>query len=164
MHKASNDTTKGAEYLKPTFKEDYNQPEGTQFTPPTRAKHVEQPPNQPTEDTAPPEEDTTPNTEPQENQPNPEPERKTSREERNLKSDLGNYWKCTDQDPHYDGPIARQLRIRVTGLKEEETEPTQEDFWTLEDDKDAYFQKWKQTYTKIHKEGSFESLQLHFRV
>ena len=68
--------------------------------------------------------------------------------------------------PNIDGPIARRLRVRVTGLKkdEEESEPTQEDFWTLEDDEEEYFKEWKQKYTQIHKERSFESLQKDSRV
>ena len=74
------------------------------------------------------------------------------REERNLKSELGDYWKCTDYDPHFDGPIARRLRVRTTNLKidEEESGPTQEDFWTLENDMDPYFTKWKKAYKQIH--------------
>ena len=71
-------------------------------------------------------------------------ERKISREEKNLESDLGNYWRCTDHDPHYDGSLGRRLRARVTELNiEEEVKEELEDYWILEDERDQDFINWK---------------------
>ena len=78
-------------------------------------------------------------------------ERKISREEKNLKSDLGSYWRCTDHDPHYDGNLGRQLRARVTELNlEDELKQELEAYWILEDDeKDEDFIEWKKIFKSI---------------
>ena len=57
------------------------------------------------------------------------------------------------------GPIARRLRVRTTDLEKdkEESEPTQEDFWSLEDDEERYFKAWKEKYNQIHKGNSLKS-------
>ena len=74
-------------------------------------------------------------------------ERKTSREEKNLNSELGDYWRCTDHDPHHDGGMGRRLRARVTELSkvntDEEIEDELQDYWSLEDDKDENFKAWR---------------------
>ena len=92
-----------------------------------------------------PETQTPPPDEPSANQPEQHEERKLSREEKNLQSDLGSYWRCTDHDPHYDGNLGRRLRARVTELNKP-NEETMEDYWVLEDEDDAYFMSWKKVY------------------
>ena len=75
--------------------------------------------------------------------------RKLSREEKNLKSDLGSYWRCTDHDPHYDGGMGRRLRARVTELNTQ-TEESMEDYWILENEYDKDFTDWKAFYLEIN--------------
>ena len=79
-------------------------------------------------------------------------ERKTSREEKNLNSELGDYWRCTDHDPHHDGGMGRRLRARVTELSkvntEEEIEDELQDYWSLEDEKDKNFEAWRELVNK----------------
>ena len=119
MHEQDNKRTDDASYKKPLFNEEYKQPDlnqGDQTSPIHTTKHMEKPVETPMDTTIPIKEEPTPNTEAPEEQPAPAKERRPSREETNLKSDLGNYWKCTDHDPHYDGPIARRLRVRATDL------------------------------------------------
>ena len=76
--------------------------------------------------------------------------RKLSREEKNLKSELGNYWRCTDHDPHYDGGLGRRLRARVTELNKD-NEETIEDYWILENEEDDYFISWKKVYQETNR-------------
>ena len=76
--------------------------------------------------------------------------RKLSREEKNLKSELGNYWRCTDHDPHYDGNLGRRLRARVTELNKD-NEETIEDYWILENEEDDYFISWKKVYQETNR-------------
>jgi hypothetical protein len=143
MHKASNENTQGEDYKKPLFKEKYEKPIENQFQPPiTQAEHVEPTTEPPEQEPTPPEEVQETIEETQTEQPAPATERKISRKEKNLKSNLGDYWRCTDHDPHYD----------VTGLKqdEQETEPKMEDYWILEDEEEEYFKAWKTKYQQIN--------------
>ena len=98
-----------------------------------------------------PEAPATPAEEPQPTPTEQPAERKISREEKNLQSDLGNYWRCTDHDPHYDGSLGRRLRARVTELNKEEEEEMMEDYWILEDERDENFVNWKELYLKTSK-------------
>ena len=118
----------------------------------TWAEHVEETTELPEEEATPAEEIQGPIEEIPTEQPAPTMERKISREEKNLESDLGNYWRCTDHDPHYDGALGRRLRIWVNGLKqdEQEAEPKMEDYWMLEDEEEEYFKAWKTTYQQIN--------------
>ena len=160
MHRASNANARpGEEYMKPVFKETHeretvtNQPPAPTNPNPTTDKDEgeattnieditpETPTNAPERIPQVPED--------QQQQPTePPPERKLSREERNLNSDLGDYWRCTDHDPHYDGEIGRRLRARVTELikvnSTEELEDELQDYWSLEDEKDEDFKKWRE--------------------
>ena len=105
----------------------------------------------PEEPTTPPEEPQTTTEETTTEQIEHPVERKISREEKNLNSDLGNYWRCTDHDPHYDGSLGRRLRARVTELKlEDELKQELEAYWILEDDeRDQDFIKWKDLLKSI---------------
>ena len=156
MHHANNNRTEGEEYKKPLFKESYrkNNTETQQQTPQeTREEETtETPQTQPEETATPPEEPTSPPDEPGEpvgTQPEQPEGRKLSREEKNLKSNLGDYWRCTDHDPHYDGNLGRRLRARVTELNKP-NEETIEDYWILEDEEDEYFTSWKKVYQANH--------------
>ena len=155
MHEADNADKGNEHYQKPLFNEEYKPAadgRGDQSPIIPTARDAEKPIETPTEAMNPIGQEPTTTPEATEETPAPETERKMGREERNLKSELGDYWKCTDHDPHFDGPIARRLRVRTTNLKidEEESGPTQEDFWTLENDMDPYFTKWKKAYKQIH--------------
>ena len=149
MHRASNNRTEGEEYKKPLFKESHRkndtevQKQTTQETQEEETTETQQ--AQPEAVTTPPEEPTLQADEPIATQPEQPVERKLSREEKNLKSDLGNYWRCTDHDPHYDGGLGRRLRARVTELNEN-NEETIEDYWILENEDDEYFTSWKKVY------------------
>ena len=148
MHRASNDRTEGEEYKKPLFKESHRKndteiqqtPQEIKDTEPTKTNQT-----QPEKVTIIPETQTNPPDEPSTSQPEQHEDRRLSREEKNLQSNLGNYWRCTDHDPHYDGNLGRRLRARVTELNKL-NEETMEDYWILEDEDDAYFMSWKQVY------------------
>ena len=155
MHHANNNRTEGEEYKKPLFKESYrkNNTETQQQTPQeTREEETtETPQTQPEETATPPEEPTSPPDEPGEpvgTQPEQPEGRKLSREEKNLKSNLGDYWRCTDHDPHYDGGLGRKLRARVTELTPHET---MEEYWILEDESNTDFIKWKELYLESNR-------------
>ena len=147
MHQANNDRTEGEEYKKPIFKEYYKNNTETHQTPKETSEetHKQTNPTQPENDPTIPETQTHPPDEPSTTQPEQSEERKMSREEKSLQSDLGNYWRCTDHDPHYDGNLGRRLRARVTELNKP-NEETMEDYWVLEDEDDSYFASWKIVY------------------
>ena len=117
-----------------------------------QAEHVEKTTEIPEETTRPPEEPQGTTEEAATEQADPTTERKISREEKNLESDLGKYWRCTDHDPHYDGSLGRRLRTRVSELIQDnkEVEHTMEDYWILENEEDPYFKAWKTTYQQIN--------------
>merc|ERR1712030_227397 len=151
------------EYMKPVFKESHerqtvtDQPPKPTNSPPTTHGSKEETTTNNT-DTAPETPTTTPeNTPPTPEEPQQPPieapaERKISREEKNLRSDLGDYWRCTDHDPHYDGEIGRRLRARVTELTKvnstEELEDELQDYWSLENEKDNNFKEWRELVIK----------------
>ena len=163
LQRASNENDNSdAEYKKPEFKESHGRKQTPTQTPmPTRTPTIT--PTNPeekenTEDqgikteptTTTPEVPTIPAEEPLPTPTEQPAERKTSREEKNLKSDLGNYWRCTDHDPHYDGSLGRQLRARVTELKiEDELKEELEAYWILEDEEDKDFIGWKKLLESI---------------
>ena len=151
MHRASNEIHKDEEYKKTLFNEDYKQtPENRNIPPITQTEPTEEATITPEETTTPPEEpQPTPEVETPE-QPEQPVERKISREEKNLKSELGNYWRCMDHDPHYDGDLGRRLRTRVTELNTD-NEVTMEDYWILENEYDDDFKDWKELYQKINR-------------
>ena len=149
MHRASNMNGDGDDYRKPLFKETYEKPGKIPAQEPaTQEVPQEKTPGPVTVTTLPEptaeEPTTTTNPEPQSTPPNP---RKISREEKNLQSDLGNYWRCTDHDPHHDGQLGRRLRTRVTELTKHNEVPMEE-YWILEDETDKTFQEWKILYRK----------------
>ena len=151
MHRASNENSKDEEYKKPLFEENYEKTPANENKPPiTQAEHVEKPTETPEEPTTPPEEPQTTTEETTMEQIEQPVERKISREEKNLKSDLGNYWRCTDHDPHYDGNLGRRLRARVSELHKD-NEETMEDYWILENEDDPHFRTWKTLYQQINK-------------
>ena len=147
MHQANNDKTEGEEYKKPLFKENYEENNNNQHTTKdtTDEKLKQNNPTQPGDNPNQPEHKNHPPDEPKTAQPEQSEEKKQSREEKNLQSNLGSYWRCTDHDPHYDGNLGRQLRTRVTELNNH-NEETMEDYWVLEDEDDTYFASWKKIY------------------
>lgn len=120
MHSASNERGEDEEYKKPLFKETYAESNPDNIPTPEIAPGEDPPeptPGPTTEGTTPePTTKETTTTPAPENQSAPPQQRKPSREEKNLHSDLGDYWQCTDHDPHWDGQLGRRLRTRVTKL------------------------------------------------
>ena len=158
MHGASNtNDSLDAEYKKPQFKETHGRKQTTTPTPmptitPTNPEEGITEDQGATTNTTPttPENPATPAEEPHPTPTEQPAERKTSREEKNLESDLCNYWRCTDHDPHYDGSLGRRLRARVTELNiEDEVKDELEDYWILEDEKDQDFIRWKELLERI---------------
>ena len=148
MHRASNENHKDEEYKKPLFEETYKQTTANN-SPITQEKDKEETPTAPEEPTTPPEEPQPTPEEPAPEQIEQPTERKISREEKNLKSELGSYWQCTDHDPHYDGHLGRRLRTRVTELNKDNEVPMEE-YWILEDETNEDFQAWKDLYKKTN--------------
>ena len=149
MHRASNERGGSEEYKKPLFKETYG--DSRRSPAPVQEPREDPPetaPETPAETTTPEPavEEPTGTVTPETQSPPPQP-RKMSREEKNLQSDLGDYWRCTDHDPHYDGQIGRRLRTRVTKLTKNNEVPMEE-YWILEDETDKSFQEWKSLYKK----------------
>ena len=155
MHRASNERGDNEEYKKPLFRETYREPDPDNKPAPD-ATPGEDPPESTQEPTAqkttpkPTTEESTATPAPEE-QPSPPPQRKLSREEKNLQSDLGDYWQCTDHDPHWDGQLGRRLRTRVTELNKDNEVPMEE-YWILEDETDEEFQEWKTLYKRTQEE------------
>ena len=155
MHRASNERGSSEEYKKPVFKETYTEPNRSN-TPVSASEPGENPPETAPEipmgstTPEPPAEQTTTTTTPRNQSPPPQ-QRKQSREEKNLKSNLGDYWQCTDHDPHWDGNLGRRLRTRVTELTKNNEVPIEE-YWILEDETDEEFQEWKALYRKTQAE------------
>ena len=149
MHRASNMHGGGDDYKKPLFKETYENPRKSP-APETAVQEVPQDktsePHAVTTLPEPAAEEPTTTTNPEPQSPPPNP-RKISREEKNLQSDLGDYWRCTDHDPHHDGQLGRRLRTRVTKLTKHNEVPIEE-YWILEDETDKAFQEWKVLYKK----------------
>ena len=155
MHRASNERGDNEEYKKPLFKETYAD-SNPGSTPAPVSEPGENPPDTTPEipaETAtpgPPTEEPTTTPTPETQSPPPQ-QRKLSREEKNLQSDLGDYWRCTDHDPHWDGQLGRRIRTRVTKLTKNNEVPMEE-YWILEDEADEEFQEWKALYKKTQEE------------
>ena len=103
MHRANNERTKDEDYKKPLFKESHRK-NTTETQEPTTIQEAqgeettETPEAQTEEITTPPEEPIQTTEEPSVILTEQPVGRKLSREEKKLKSELGNYWSCTDHD------------------------------------------------------------------
>ena len=145
------------------FDKDYNLPNLPQTTYiPTEQQQSNTPEPEEKEETQ-AETVTTQEPEPQDTtplQPTQPQEKKPSREENNLKSNVGKYWECEDHADNEE-PIARRLRTRVISLAKvlEESETTElkdeeinlRNHWDIVAETDRNIEKWKKIYEETKK-------------